>query len=90
LGHQSSHPQRASGDGIQRDDSTEVTDRTSEVPVLETHNVSVFYGRAVEDVSLTVRKGEIVVIAGRQRRGQEHVVRAIAGRWGKPGRTGSK
>src|SRR5262245_24690099 len=51
------------------------------MPVLETRNVSVFYGRhrAVEDVSLTVQKGEIVVMLGANGAGKSTLLRAIAG-----------
>jgi len=49
--------------------------------MLESHNVSVFYGRhrALENVSATVSKGEIVVMLGANGAGKSTYLRAIAG-----------
>lgn len=49
--------------------------------MLEVSNVSVFYGRhrAVEDVSVTVSPGEIVVMLGANGAGKSTLLRAIAG-----------
>jgi branched-chain amino acid transport system ATP-binding protein len=49
--------------------------------MLESRNVSVFYGRhrALENVSLTVAKGEIVVMLGANGAGKSTFLRAIAG-----------
>jgi branched-chain amino acid transport system ATP-binding protein len=49
--------------------------------MLETRNVSVFYGRhrALENVSATVSKGEIVVMLGANGAGKSTLIRAIAG-----------
>jgi len=49
--------------------------------MLETRNVSVFYGRhrALENVSATVSKGEIVVMLGANGAGKSTFLRAIAG-----------
>jgi branched-chain amino acid transport system ATP-binding protein len=49
--------------------------------MLETRNVSVFYGRhrAVENVSVTVSVGEIVVMLGANGAGKSTFLRAIAG-----------
>jgi branched-chain amino acid transport system ATP-binding protein len=49
--------------------------------MLETRNVSVFYGRhrALENVSATVSKGEIVVMLGANGAGKSTFIRAIAG-----------
>ena len=49
--------------------------------MLETKNVSVFYGRhrALENVSATVSKGEIVVMLGANGAGKSTFLRAIAG-----------
>ena len=49
--------------------------------MLETRNVSVFYGRhrALENVSATIAKGEIVVMLGANGAGKSTFLRAIAG-----------
>ena len=49
--------------------------------MLESRNVSVFYGRhrALENVSATVSKGEIVVMLGANGAGKSTLLRAIAG-----------
>jgi len=49
--------------------------------MLETRNVSVFYGRhrALESVSATISKGEIVVMLGANGAGKSTFLRAIAG-----------
>jgi branched-chain amino acid transport system ATP-binding protein len=49
--------------------------------MLESRNLSVFYGRhrAVEDVSVTVSAGEIVVMLGANGAGKSTFLRAIAG-----------
>jgi branched-chain amino acid transport system ATP-binding protein len=49
--------------------------------MLETRNVSVFYGRhrAVENVSITVGVGEIVVMLGANGAGKSTFLRAVAG-----------
>jgi branched-chain amino acid transport system ATP-binding protein len=49
--------------------------------MLETRNVSVFYGRhrALENVSATISKGEIVVMLGANGAGKSTFLRAIAG-----------
>jgi len=49
--------------------------------MLEIKNISVFYGRhrAVEDVSIKVSKGEIVVILGANGAGKSTFLRAVAG-----------
>ena len=49
--------------------------------MLESRNVSVFYGRhrALENVSLTVSKGEIVVMLGANGAGKSTFLRAVAG-----------
>lgn len=49
--------------------------------MLETKNLSVFYGRhrAVEDVSVTVSKSEIVVMLGANGAGKSTFLRAVAG-----------
>ena len=49
--------------------------------MLETRNISVFYGRhrALENVSATVSKGEIVVMLGANGAGKSTLIRAIAG-----------
>ena len=49
--------------------------------MLESRNVSVFYGRhrALENVSATVKKGEIVVMLGANGAGKSTFLRAIAG-----------
>ena len=49
--------------------------------MLDSHNVSVFYGRhrALENVSATVSKGEIVVMLGANGAGKSTYLRAIAG-----------
>jgi len=49
--------------------------------MLETRNVSVFYGRhrALENVSATVAKGEIVVMLGANGAGKSTFLRAVAG-----------
>ena len=49
--------------------------------MLESHHVSVFYGRhrALENVSATVSKGEIVVMLGANGAGKSTYLRAIAG-----------
>ena len=49
--------------------------------MLETRNISVFYGRhrALENVSATVSKGEIVVMLGANGAGKSTFIRAIAG-----------
>jgi branched-chain amino acid transport system ATP-binding protein len=51
------------------------------MPVLETKNLSVFYGRhrAVENVSVTVAKGEIVTMLGANGAGKSTFLRAVAG-----------
>jgi branched-chain amino acid transport system ATP-binding protein len=49
--------------------------------MLESRNLSVLYGRhrALENVSLTVRKGEIVVMLGANGAGKSTFLRAVAG-----------
>jgi len=49
--------------------------------MLETRNISVFYGRhrALENVSATVSKGEIVVMLGANGAGKSTFLRAVAG-----------
>jgi branched-chain amino acid transport system ATP-binding protein len=49
--------------------------------MLESRGISVFYGRhrALEDVSLTVSKGEIVVMLGANGAGKSTFLRAVAG-----------
>src|SRR5208283_4892074 len=49
--------------------------------MLETHNISVFYGRhrALENVSVSVSKGEIVVMLGANGAGKSTFLRAVAG-----------
>ncbi len=49
--------------------------------MLETRNLSVFYGRhrAVEDVSVTVSKGEVVVMLGANGAGKSTFLRAVGG-----------
>ena len=49
--------------------------------MLETRNVSVFYGRhrALENVSASVSKGEIVVMLGANGAGKSTFLRAVAG-----------
>ena len=49
--------------------------------MLESHNISVFYGRhrALENVSATVSKGEVVVMLGANGAGKSTFLRAIAG-----------
>lgn len=49
--------------------------------MLETRNVSVFYGRhrALENVSVSVSKGEIVVMLGANGAGKSTFLRAVAG-----------
>ena len=49
--------------------------------MLESRNVSVFYGRhrALENVSASVSKGEIVVMLGANGAGKSTFLRAIAG-----------
>jgi len=49
--------------------------------MLETRNLSVFYGRhrAVEDVSVTVSKGEVVVMLGANGAGKSTFLRAVSG-----------
>lgn len=49
--------------------------------MLEARNLSVFYGRhrAVENVSVTVSTGEIVVMLGANGAGKSTFLRAIAG-----------
>jgi branched-chain amino acid transport system ATP-binding protein len=49
--------------------------------MLETRNVSVFYGRhrALENVSVSVAKGEIVVMLGANGAGKSTFLRAVAG-----------
>jgi branched-chain amino acid transport system ATP-binding protein len=51
------------------------------MPMLETRHLSVWYGqhRAVEDVSVTVAAGEIVVMLGANGAGKSSCLRAIAG-----------
>jgi branched-chain amino acid transport system ATP-binding protein len=51
------------------------------MPMLESRNLSVFYGRhrAVENVSITVSTGEIVVMLGANGAGKSTLLRAIAG-----------
>jgi branched-chain amino acid transport system ATP-binding protein len=51
------------------------------MPMLESRNVSVFYGRhrALENVSVSVAKGEIVVMLGANGAGKSTFLRAIAG-----------
>ena len=58
--------------------------------MLESRNLSVFYGRhrAVESVSVTVSKGEIVVMLGANGAGKSTFLRAIAGQT--PAREGGK
>ena len=58
--------------------------------MLESHNLSVFYGRhrAVENVSLTVTTGEIVVMLGANGAGKSTFLRAIAGQT--PAREGGR
>ena len=55
--------------------------------MLETRNVSVFYGRhrALENVSATISKGEIVVMLGANGAGKSTFLRAIAGQTRKVG-----
>ena len=55
--------------------------------MLETRNVSVFYGRhrALENVSASVSKGEIVVMLGANGAGKSTFLRAIAGQTRKAG-----
>ena len=49
--------------------------------MLETRNLSVFYGRhrAVEDVSVSVSKGEVVVMLGANGAGKSTFLRAVSG-----------
>src|SRR5271155_734716 len=49
--------------------------------MLESRNVSVFYGRhrALENVSATVSKGEVVVMLGANGAGKSTFLRAVAG-----------
>ncbi len=49
--------------------------------MLESRNVSVFYGRhrALENVSVSVSKGEIVVMLGANGAGKSTFLRAVAG-----------
>jgi branched-chain amino acid transport system ATP-binding protein len=51
------------------------------MPMLESRNVSVFYGRhrALENVSVAVAQGEIVVMLGANGAGKSTLLRAIAG-----------
>jgi branched-chain amino acid transport system ATP-binding protein len=51
------------------------------MPMLESRNLSVFYGRhrAVENVSITVSTGEIVVMLGANGAGKSTLLRSIAG-----------
>jgi branched-chain amino acid transport system ATP-binding protein len=51
------------------------------MPMLESRNVSVFYGRhrALENVSVTVAQGEIVVMLGANGAGKSTFLRAVAG-----------
>ena len=54
---------------------------TAPEPLLELHEVNAFYGRAhvLFDVSLTLRRGEIVVLLGRNGAGKSTTFKSVAG-----------